>query len=323
MSDNKATGLSWDTYWQGAHNASAPKAGGAQDEALKVFWTDIVSAHANDQKDMRLLDVACGNGAVTGIALEAAGQNQIKLISYCTDYSLAAVQATQEKYPAVKGVASDAKHLPFQPASFDVVVSQFGIEYAGPDGFAQCAELVAPAGTFVAIVHLQDSVIYKECEASLQASEKTTGSKVLELARSAFSAAYEVLEGKAEQDVFVQADKNLAPAVEAVKAILVEKGKDVADGTVFGLLGNLGHMYGNIEGYNPQDVFAWIDKMELELHAYSARISSMLNAAVGAQELQSIIELVASKGMSVTRKDQLSFSEGKPAAWILVFEKQP
>jgi len=114
MSDNKATGQSWDIYWQGAHNASAPTSGGAQDEALNVFWTDIVSGLPDLEREIRLLDVACGNGAVTGIALNAASQNHIKLINYCTDYSLAAVQAVQEKYPAVKGVVSDAKHLPFQ-----------------------------------------------------------------------------------------------------------------------------------------------------------------------------------------------------------------
>ena len=321
MSDNKAIGQSWDTYWQGTYNASAHKDGGPQDVALKLFWSDIVSDLAGEQEDIRMLDVACGNGAVTGIALKVASQKQTKLISHCTDYSLSAVQSVQKKYPSVKGVSSDAKHLPFQSASFDAVVSQFGIEYAGRDAFSQCAELVSPSGIFAAIVHLKDGAIYKECQESLEASQKTADIRVLELARVAFKAAYDVLDGKAKQDIFVQADKNFSPAVNKMKSILLEKGKDVAGGTVYGLFNDLGHMYSDIEAYHPMDVFEWIDKMIFELEAYSGRMSSMLNAAIGDLELQKIIDLVTSKGMSVTRKGQLSFSEGKPAAWFLVCKK--
>jgi SAM-dependent methyltransferase len=321
MADNKSIGQSWDTYWQGTYNASAHKDGGPQDVALKIFWSDIISNLASKQNDIRMLDVACGNGAVTGIALKVASQKNIKLLSHCTDYSLSAVQSVQKKYPSVKGVSSDAKYLPFQSASFDVVVSQFGIEYAGKDAFTQCAELVTHSGIFAAIVHLENGAIYKECEESLQASQKTAEIRVLELARIAFKAAYDLLDGKANRDTFVQADKNFSPAVNKMKSILIEKGKDVAGGTVYGLFNDLGHMYGDIEAYHPKDVFEWIDKMIFELEAYSARMSSMLNAAVGELELQKIIELVTNQNMSVMRKGQLSFSEGKPAAWFLVFKK--
>lgn len=321
MTDNKAIGQSWDTYWQGTYNASAHKDGGPQDQALELFWSDIVSGLANKHEHIRLLDVACGNGAVTGFALNVAKQKKVKLVSHCTDYSLSAVQSVQKKYPSVVGVSSDAQHLPFQSASFDAVVSQFGIEYAGTPAFAQCAELVSPSGIFAAIVHLKDGAIYKECQESLDASQQTADIKVLELARVAFQAAYDVLDGKASQDVFVQADKNFSPAVNKMKSILLEKGKEVAGGTVYGLFNDLGHMYSDIEAYHPKEVFEWIDRMIFELEAYSARMSSMLNAAIGELELQNIIELVSTKGMSLSKQGQLCFSEGKPAAWFLIFTK--
>ncbi|MFT5674625.1 MAG: ubiquinone/menaquinone biosynthesis C-methylase UbiE [Paraglaciecola sp.] len=321
MSDNNAIGQSWDIYWQGTYNASAHKDGGPQDVALELFWSELLSDLAYKQEDIRMLDVACGNGAVTGFALNVASQKNINLYSHCTDYSLSAVQSVQKKYPSVKGVSSDAKHLPFQSGSFDAVVSQFGIEYAGSDAFGECAELVSPSGIFAAIVHLTDGAIYKECQESLEASQKISEIRILELARDAFKAAYDVLEGRAEQEIFVQADKSFSPAVNEMKSILLKKGEDVAGGTVYGLFNDLGHMYSDIGAYNPKDVFEWIDKMVLELEAYSARMSSMLDAAIGVLELQKVIDLVTSKGMSVTRKGQLSFTEGKPAAWILVCKK--
>lgn len=322
MSDNTIIGQSWDSYWQGTYNASAHKDGGPQDVALELFWSELLSELiSTTQQNICLLDVACGNGAVTGIALKVANQKKIKLISHCTDYSLSAVQSVQKKYPSVRGVSSDAKHLPFQPASFDAVVTQFGIEYAGTDAFSECAELVSPSGIFAAIVHLKDGAIYKECQESLDVSQKIAEIRVLELAKVAFKAAFDVLEGEISQDIFIQADKNFAPAVNKMKSILVEKGKDVAGGTVYGLFNDLGHMYSDIESYHANDVFEWIDKMVFELEAYSGRMSSMLNAAIDEQELQKIIELVANKGMSVSRKGQLSFSKDRPAAWFIVCDK--
>ena len=69
----------------------------------------------------RVLDVATGAGYVAGAAAkrgsEVAG----------IDFSAPQVRMARERYPGVRFEQADAEALPFDPDTFDAVVSAFGI----------------------------------------------------------------------------------------------------------------------------------------------------------------------------------------------------
>ena len=55
---------------------------------------------------------------------------------------------------------------------FDVIISQFGIEYAGLDAFAEIAPFLAPGGQLNMLCHIKDGAIYAEVEGHLQNIQK-------------------------------------------------------------------------------------------------------------------------------------------------------
>ena len=96
----------------------------------------------------RMLDIACGNGAVTRFALASRtslGPGSELHISGL-DESPAALEEMRNRHPILCGIAADAAQLPFQDGAFDLVTSQFGMEYAGPDVFAETARVVGRGG---------------------------------------------------------------------------------------------------------------------------------------------------------------------------------
>jgi SAM-dependent methyltransferase len=306
----------WDIYWQGTKESALPAAGGAQDAALGEFWSGFFRDELPRHAGPRLLDAACGNGAVTGFALAVAGRD---IVSTCMDYSRAAVRTLEEKYPGVRGVACDAAATPFADGEFDVVASQFGLEYAGEAAFEEAARLVAKDGVLVAIVHMKKGAIYDECSANLGAIRALRDARLLPLARDAFAAGFAVAAGNAPQSAFREADKNLAPAVETLKETLSKYGPLAAGGLIQRLGQDLAYMYQRIEAYVPQQVLDWLDRMEKETVAYAGRMQSMVDAALDETAIKSLSARLTAKGLTVDTYDVLRMGENQePAAWILV-----
>ena len=129
----------WDVYWKGTRENAAHKEGGPQEAALASFWEDVFAEHLAPRLSPRMLDIACGNGAVTGRALSRGEP----LESYCVDYSASALAELRKRHSASVCVAADAARLPWRERQFDLVVSQFGLEYAGPEALLEAGRVVA------------------------------------------------------------------------------------------------------------------------------------------------------------------------------------
>jgi len=225
----------------------------------------------------------------------------------------------EEKYPDVRGVACDANQTPFAAGDFDIVASQFGLEYAGEAAFNEIARLVGKDGVLVAIVHMKAGAIFAECSDSLSAIQSIQESSLVTLAREAFDVGFKVHAGNAPQGRFREADQSLAPAVETLKETLTRYGPHAAGGMILRLGADLGHMYQRIEAYVPQEVTDWLDRTDGELAAYAGRMQSMVNAALDETQIKKLSQRLSSKGLTVDTYDKLRMGENaEPAAWILI-----
>jgi ubiquinone/menaquinone biosynthesis C-methylase UbiE len=308
----------WDVYWTGTHENAAHKEGGAQDVVLARFWSEFFGSNLGGDEPQRLLDLACGNGAVVGFALQVAPQT----ITTCLDYSVSAVMELRKRYPEVSCIAGDAQHTPFSQGSFDIVASQFGIEYAGIDAIDEAACLVAPQGSLAVIAHLRDGAIYAECSMSLRAIEAVWESKIFPLARDAFNAGFALNAGTGSVKKFKSADKRMAPAIRSLEGILREMGSDVAAGLVQQVYRDIAHMYQRMSAFDKAEVIGWIDGMVRELDAYRGRMSSMLAAAMDAEEIQRMAGRTVAGGLTVSQCLTLEMgAEPEPAAWVLVCKR--
>jgi SAM-dependent methyltransferase len=113
--------------------------------AIFGAWAGPVADAAGIRTGDKVLDVACGTGVLAREALRRVGQEG-QVVGLDLNEGMLAVAARTE--PAIAWRPGDAASLPFEDASFDVVVSQFALMYF-PDRVASLREMwrtLAPEG---------------------------------------------------------------------------------------------------------------------------------------------------------------------------------
>lgn len=312
----------WDVYWLSATQAALQSEGGARDQVLAQFWHALFDGLLARSGSKRWLDLACGNGAVTGFAITASGAAGVPVEMTCVDYSAAAVEEAGKRYPGIKGIACDIRRLPLGDQSFDLVASQFGIEYAGDEAFEEAARLVAPGGLFAAVVHLRDGAIYRECRENLDVIERTTESALLARARDAFAAGFELEAGRLDEPAFRPYDEALVSSVQATATLLTSAPPSAARQLVAMVYRDLGHMYPRLPNYEPAAVFDWIELMRAEFDSYGGRMASMLDAARDEAGIAAITERLTGAGLAIAELRKLGMgADDADAAWALIAER--
>jgi SAM-dependent methyltransferase len=94
--------------------------------ALFQEWTDRVADAAGVRPGHRVLDVACGTGALTRVVAARVGPGGAAIGLDINDGMLA---VARRRAPHVDWRAGRAEALPFEKESFDAVVSQFGLMF--------------------------------------------------------------------------------------------------------------------------------------------------------------------------------------------------
>ena len=313
----------WEEYWRRTREAAAHLEGGPQEEALARFWGSLFDDLFASGGQRRVLDVACGNGAVTRHSLEAASRCATPAPrNFATDTSLAALVELTRRHRGVEVVASDARRSPFPDGSFEVVASQFGLEYAGTQAFDEAMRLVAPGGVLAAVVHLAGGAIFRENVACLAAIEALVESKLLGAAKELFRADSALRSGRGSRPALRRAEGAMALALEGSARILHEYGPESAGGVIRKLLADVQHMLQRMPAFAPDDVARWTDLMAAEADAYRGRMSSMLEAAVDARGMEGIARWAGSRGLSIRMRQAVHMgSAPEPAAWLLVAER--
>lgn len=308
----------WDVYWRGVQGNGQHQDGGPEEAALAEFWKSVFGHPLGELSHRRLLDLACGNGAVTGLAMKLMPGGEY----YCVDSSLSAVQELQKRYPQSTCTAADALRTPFIPGSFHYVCSQFGIEYAGWEAVGEALRLLAPQGTLALVLHMRSGAIYKECDQSVRAIDAIKETSVLPLASAAFSAGFALNAGTGSVADFKAAEKNFTPAVRGLEAVMREMGPNVATGLPQQLYRDISKMYRNMSAYDAKEVENWVEGMSKELDAFRGRMSSMLDAALDSSTFCKVIDLASAQGVSIMRQDTLTLGSNQEAfAWALICKR--
>lgn len=327
MASDRGEGITgadaWNEYWRLTPEAAAHSAGGPQVEALERFWAGVFSGIGKQRATRRWLDFACGNGAVTQCAAEVAGASGEAALLVGLDNVPGAIEAFRTRHPAAVGVVADARNAPFPDRAFDVVASQFGLEYAGIGAIDEAARLVAPAGVLAAVLHRKDGALYRECETNFRAMGRVRDSRVLATAKEAFRRGAAALRGHGSRTGFQRAEERFAAAVTVVDGVLVDLGDQVAGGTVKRLYADLAHMYARLGAFDPVEVGHWADRMEKEVEAYWARMSAMLETAIDGAGLERAAALASARGLSVRIREAMVVGPdaGESAAWVLVCDR--
>lgn len=153
---------SWTNYWAtGALHSCLGSFEGNYAGEVPEAWRGALAALP---PGATVLDLCTGNGALPALFLaEPAGAGIARI--HAVDLAQIRPEWVQQLDPAQRDrVAFQggimAESLPFEDASFDLVCSQFGIEYTDlPRSLAEIARVLKPGGQLALVVHDTDSLI--------------------------------------------------------------------------------------------------------------------------------------------------------------------
>ena len=176
MPNKQPTGLSarqhaWDRYWAEDTLHSCPGSfRGNYDGAIAAFWHPVFG---QVPRQGRVLDLGTGNGPLAELMLQSIGPDRLPEV-HGVDLAtpqpkwLDRLDATLRQrlhfHPNVS-----MEHLPFEDAHFDVIVSQYGFEYADrPQATAELLRVAAPVATIAMICHHHGSRLVEVADHEVQ-----------------------------------------------------------------------------------------------------------------------------------------------------------
>jgi hypothetical protein len=252
----------WQRFWQEAGidgcTALLPPAVAL---AIAQGWQALLAGTA---PDLRLLDVACGRGAIMAAA-RAAGLRTVSGVD------LAVIPGAD---PAIRG-GVDAAQLPFPDASHDIVASQFGIEYAGLMTAGLEAARVARRQLWL-LLHADEGPIARQAREQMD----------------------QIAWLRAETHGFAQLGQP-DPGLDALRARIVTRAQ-TAENT--SLLEGVWHALGGLMAGGAAD--AATNRLAQDLDAYAARLGMMTAAAPTAAATQALGAALAARGWQVTIRDE-------------------
>ena len=305
----------WDTYWEGTRDAEAYASGGVSHPVVASFWDKALRNLLVTPEGGKILDIATGSGAVVERLVQQPGAENCEVT--CVDISAAAIDVVRNRFPNVVGIVADARSIPLGSGQYDLVTSQFGIEYAGLAAFDEANRLLAPGGSLVLMMHIQPGVIFDECATALDAIGRTRKSNFVMYAKRFFEAGFAAVRG-ADRAPYDQAALQFNPAIQEIESVLSEHGEHVAGDTIARLYSDVQQIHSRIQYYEPKDVLGWLRTMDIELSEYEERMASMCDAAANNETFEKICENLRGQGLDIVAGEPLVTPDAElPIAWIL------
>jgi SAM-dependent methyltransferase len=119
--------------------------------ALFNEWAPRVAKRAGIEPGMRVLDVACGTGVLSLVVAELAKPDGSVV---GLDLNSGMLDVARRKAPHIEWREATAESIPFEDASFDAVVSQFGLMFFTDQSLAirEMFRVLKPAGNLAIAV---------------------------------------------------------------------------------------------------------------------------------------------------------------------------
>lgn len=293
----------WSAYWEqgGTEGEVFVSNKGERHPALAEYWRAIF---AEVRDGSSVLDIASGAGSIFASLSDEHGFDL-----YATDIASVALDQLSARIADVTTIMASADSLPFGDRTFDVVVSQFGIEYAGIDAFAEAARVVAGGGRLVVLAHVRDGYIDGPNKAQLAEAILVRDSGFIARAVELTSVAFgnDPARLAKEEQAFVPLIQVLGQAVKRCQR-----------GVHSYLLAGFRQLYENRRQYDASDIVEWLEGMDGEVARAIDRINVMRAAASSETDMATIGQGLIAAGFAAIELEHFRVPNNDlPLAWIL------
>ena len=293
----------WSDYWanDGASGEVFVNAKGEKHPRLAAYWDKKFVGLATGA---RIIDLASGAGSVFAQLPEDHGFDL-----HAADISAEALDALRNRIPGTTTVVCPADKVPYQDHMFDLVVSQFGIEYAGIEAFGEAARLVSRGGSLVALCHIRDGYIDSSNRAQLAEAVLAVDTGFIEKAIALTEAAF-----AADRDVQANTHAAFVPAERQLSAAVMRQKMGVHAHLYLGFR----KLFEERQSYAPADITTWLTEMRKELDKNIDRLTRMCDAALSRDDMGRVSEMLTAQGLRNVSYLKFETPENDlPVAWDL------
>ena len=282
----------WSRYWASGQTHSCFAAGKPFDSGF--VWAGFLDSLA---PGARVLDLACGAGALTRLAVDHPHGFDVTGADYAD--ALTPIEGAR----VVAGAALEA--LPFEAGSFDAAISQFGLEYADTGAaLKEAARVLVSGGRLGVLAHARDGE-------AVAAAHKRIARAASLIAPDGLAAQVRVLgETRARGETDAQ-------ALETVRRLFAQETARPLDDTAHWALSFLAEILNNRDRFPPDYLVANAQTVLHELSAHSARLGLMTQASLNEDAAAALADAARGAGFVTAGPEAAHDSAGRVVGWWL------
>jgi ubiquinone/menaquinone biosynthesis C-methylase UbiE len=312
----------WDAYWQDTRLHSAgPDSAPDIEVALDAHWAQATAALERGNK---VLDLACGNGAVASV---------VARVSQELDYDLSVVGIDAAAIDPQRYVTRLAdllrtidfrpqtrmEELPFEAGTFDAVFSQYGFEFGEVGKAAQeVSRVLRPRGGLLILGLPATSAVVEQANKRMKQSKHLLeNTKLFDVALAVAQALHNV-ESSGEGRDTKQYLERFNGEVERAMAKFANTDSDVIMAMVIGLQ----KVFTDRKTMDIATQLATINNMRKRLAEGAARAEVMTRAALGDGGLNGLKRHLGLAGVTVAETKPVSVGQHGTVAWRITAYKK-
>jgi ubiquinone/menaquinone biosynthesis C-methylase UbiE len=320
----KPNPLDWTPYWKSpsitSFGAMFPN---NYDGLILEFWKRQLNGEFN-----HIVDIGCGNGALTWICNEILNQGSRKTHITGVDFAdispFKALGRKESDYPMIRFLGNTpAENLPFENHSIDLVVSQFGVEYTNLDkAIPEIARILTPDGRMSFILHDKESTLIRGATSRLENSRTVLNDIAIHDYALQLDDLYLRIQDPEARQSSVE-HRELVTRINMLTNQVRDLVRDYSPGSSIHLYMNrLNLALENARNNKNAERKELIIFARESLRSNIERIEDLEMAALSVADRQRLVSLIQRTGFTVTEQDMLLLGNQDAIGTILIAQRQ-